>query len=165
MAPFTHPPSNSKSCVYSGREEFKGKGTQLPKAFLFFGLHRVFLAVCGFSLVLASGQGELLRLWTNQLWLKVTGASVVVANGLSCLLAHGISPDQESSPCPLHWLRQGGPREASEIMATNVSWDIYLLYTFSSLHHLISHIKPRWEALSCPFYRRVIGQGPLANDR
>ena len=30
-------------------------------------------------------------------------ASVVVVHGLSCPAAHGIFPNQELDPCPLHW--------------------------------------------------------------
>ena len=29
--------------------------------------------------------------------------SAVAVCGLSCLVARGISPDQGSNPCPLHW--------------------------------------------------------------
>ena len=35
--------------------------------------------------------------------------SVVVAHGLSCYVASGIFPDQESNPCPLHWQADSQP--------------------------------------------------------
>ena len=97
-------------------------------AFLFvcFWRHWVFVAVCGLSLVAASGGYSLLRCAGFSLqWLLLlqsmgsrgkgfngcstgltscsTWASVVVAHGFSCSVACGIFPDQGSNPCPLHW--------------------------------------------------------------
>ena len=88
-------------------------------SFFFFWLHWVFVAVCGLSLVVASGgyfssQCAGFSLW----WLLLlwspgsrrvgfsscsTQGLVVVAHGLCCSVACGIFPDQGSNPCPLHW--------------------------------------------------------------
>ena len=96
-----------------------------------FWLCWIFVAMCGLSLVAASGGYSLLRYvgfslrWLLMLWstgsrcagfsscgsgLSSYGsqalgaqASVVVAHGLSCSVACGIFPDQESNPRPLHW--------------------------------------------------------------
>ena len=57
-----------------------------------------FVAAPGLSLTVVSG---LLFLVVHGLW--GTGASVVVAHGLSCLTACGIFPDQGLNPGPLHW--------------------------------------------------------------
>ena len=38
------------------------------------------------------------RVWALGAW-----ASVVVAHRISCSVACGIFPDQDSNPCPLHW--------------------------------------------------------------
>ena len=70
--------------------------------FFFFPLHWVFIAEHGLSLVavrrrliaVASPAGE------HSLQSLV---SIVVAHALSCLVACGIFPDQESNPCFLHW--------------------------------------------------------------
>ena len=40
--------------------------------------------------------------------LQFLGSAVVVPE-LSCSMAHGIFPDQESNPCPLHWLADSYP--------------------------------------------------------
>ena len=88
----------------------------------YFWLCWVFVAVCGLSLVAASGgysslqcAGFSLR-WLLLLWRKGSrhagsvvvahghhsAGSVVVAHGLSCSAACGIFLDQGSNPCSLH---------------------------------------------------------------
>ena len=66
-----------------------------------------FLAVHGLLIVVASPVAER-GLWSARA--SVVGApglwstgSIVVALGLSCSEACGIFPDQESTPCLLHW--------------------------------------------------------------
>ena len=54
--------------------------------FNYFWPHGVFIAMCGLSLVVASG-----------------GYSLVVAHGLSCPMLCGIFPDQGSNQCTVHW--------------------------------------------------------------
>ena len=79
--------------------------------FIYFWLHWVFVAVCGFSLVAASESYSLLQCvgfslwWLLLLWSMGSrcAGSVVVAHGPSCSGACGILPDQGSNPCPLHW--------------------------------------------------------------
>ena len=82
--------------------------------------HWAFSAVCGLSLVVSPGRspaavlGLLLAEWSLVAHgLQAHGSVVaacepssvdlVVAVWLSCLVARGISPDQGSNPCPLHW--------------------------------------------------------------
>ena len=84
---------------------------------IYFWLYWVFVAARGLSLVAASGGYSSLRCSDFSLrWLLLwsTGSrrtgfcscgmqpSVVVAHGLSCSVACGISPDQGSNPFPLH---------------------------------------------------------------
>ena len=70
----------------------------------YFWLHWVFVAVCGLSLVAASGGYSSLQCTDFSLsWLLGAQASVVVAHGLSCSAACGILPGQGSNPWPLHW--------------------------------------------------------------
>ena len=106
--------------------------------FFILGLHWVFVAACGLSLVaMSGGYSSLQRVgfslqWllllqstgsidtgfsscstrAQQLWCassRVRGlqqlwrAGSVVVHGLSCSAACGISPDQGSNPCSLHW--------------------------------------------------------------
>ena len=101
----------------------------MPNVFLlfnFFWLCRVFVAVCGFSLVVANRgyslavmHGRLITVaslvaehglygmqasvTTSCMSCKATG-SVVVAHELSCPSVCGIFPNQGSNPYPLHWL-------------------------------------------------------------
>ena len=77
----------------------------------FFLLCWIFIAVLGFSLVVASGDYSSLQYMGFSLWwlllLQSMGSrragSVVVAHGLCSLMACGIFPDQGLNPCPLHW--------------------------------------------------------------
>ena len=77
----------------------------------YFWLRWVFVAACGLSLVVASGVYSSLRCAGFSLrWLlllRSTGSrragSVVVAHGLSCSMACGISLDHSLNLCPLHW--------------------------------------------------------------
>ena len=64
----------------------------------------------GLSLVAASGATLHCRVWGIHIALTFLvaehvllgmQASIVVAQGLSCIVACGIFPDQESNPCPL----------------------------------------------------------------
>ena len=85
--------------------------------FIYFWLCWVFISVRGLSLVAASGGHS--SSWCTGLslsWpllLRSTGSrragSVVVAHGPSCSAACGISPDQGSNPCPLHWQADSQP--------------------------------------------------------
>ena len=90
--------------------------------FIYFWLCWVFVAVCGLSLVAASGgysslhcTGFSLRLFLllRNMGSRCTGSvvvarglqstgSVVVAHRLSCSVESGIFSDQGSNPCPLH---------------------------------------------------------------
>ena len=79
--------------------------------FIYFWLRWVFIAVCGLSLVVASGGYSLLRctgfstVVASRCGARALGAraSVVVVRGLSCSAACGIFLDQGSNQCPLHW--------------------------------------------------------------
>ena len=85
--------------------------------FIYFWLCWVFVSVRGLSLVVASGGHSSSRCaglsLLRPLLLQVTGSrragSVVVAHGPSCSMACGISPDQGSNPCPLHWQADSQP--------------------------------------------------------
>ena len=68
------------------------------KLFICFWLHWVFVAGCTFSLVVVSWGYSLVAVWG----LYSMQASVIVAQGPSCPIAHGIFPDQGLNPCPLH---------------------------------------------------------------
>ena len=74
-----------------------------------FGLHWVFIAVHGLSLVAGASLHCSVRashcggFSCCRAWALGTRASVVVAHGSSCSAACGIFPDQGSNPCPLHW--------------------------------------------------------------
>ena len=71
----------------------------------------------GLSLVAASGGHSSSRCvglsLSRPLLLRSTGSrhagSVIVAHGPSCSAACGISPDQGSNPCPLHWQADSQP--------------------------------------------------------
>ena len=76
--------------------------------FIYIWLHWVFVAVCGLSLVVASGATLGCRVWASHCGgfsccrtrsLECTG-SVVVAHGLSCSTACGILPDQARTCVP-----------------------------------------------------------------
>ena len=75
--------------------------------FIYFGLHCVFVAMHGLSLVAASEGDSSLRCEGFSLrWLRGARAlgaqaSVVVMHGLSCSAACGIFLDQGLNPCPL----------------------------------------------------------------
>ena len=61
--------------------------------------------LCGLPLVAATGDCSVAR---SGLW--VCGLrSCRMAHGLSCSEAHGIFPDQGSSPCPLYWQTDSWP--------------------------------------------------------
>ena len=85
--------------------------------FIYFWLCWVFVSVQGLSLVVASGGHSSSRCAglspSRPLLLRSTGfrraGSVVVAHGLSCSVACGIFPDQDSNPCPLHWQADSQP--------------------------------------------------------
>ena len=72
----------------------------------FFFKHWVFIAVRGFSLVVASRGYSLVAVcgllisWLLLLW---STGSVGAVHGLSYPMACGIFPDQGSNLCPLHW--------------------------------------------------------------
>ena len=82
-----------------------------------FWLCWVFVSVRGLSLVVASGGHSSSRCTglslSRPLLLRNTrsrcAGSVVVAHGPSCSAACGIFPDQDSSPCPLHWQADSHP--------------------------------------------------------
>ena len=95
---------------------------------IFFWMRWVFVAACGFSLVVANkgySTAEVHRLLLLQnisprtcklqeLW---QAGSIVVAHGLSCSAACGIFMNQGLNPCLLHWQadsstldHQGSPR-------------------------------------------------------
>ena len=71
----------------------------------------IFFAVRGLSTAVVRGAYSLVALHRLLIVASLVGehrlyterASVVVASRLSCPMAHGIFPDQESNPCPLHW--------------------------------------------------------------
>ena len=85
--------------------------------FIYLWLCWVFVSVQGLSLVVASGDHSSLRCTglslSRPLLLRSTGCrcagSVIVAHGPSCSAACGISPDQGSNPCPLHWQADSQP--------------------------------------------------------
>ena len=85
--------------------------------FIYFWLCWVFVSMQGLSLVAASGGHSSSRCvglsLSRPLLLQSTGSrcagSVVVAHGPSCSTACGISPDQGSNPCPLHWQADSQP--------------------------------------------------------
>ena len=62
-------------------------------------MHRVFVAACGLSLVMASGG----YIFTAEASLVVADFLVVV-HRLSCSVACGIFLEQGLNLCPLHWL-------------------------------------------------------------
>ena len=82
-----------------------------------FWLCWVFVSVRGLSLAEASGGHSSSRCaglsLLRPLLLRSTSSrragSVVVAHGPSCSAACGISPDQGSNPCPLHWQADSQP--------------------------------------------------------
>ena len=77
----------------------------------FFWLHWVFIAMHKLSLVAVSWGCSLvvehrllIAMASLVAALRLYGpGSVVVAHGLSCLMACGIFPNQASSLCSLHW--------------------------------------------------------------
>ena len=85
--------------------------------FIYFWLCWVFVSVRGLSLLVASGGHSSSRCaglsLSRPLLLRSTGSrrtgSVVVAHGPSCSVACGISPDQGSNLCPLHWQADSQP--------------------------------------------------------
>ena len=71
-------------------------------------------------------------------------ASVVVAHGLSCSAACGISLDQGSNPCPLHWQtdsqplhHQGSPSAATLEDSSAVSKKLNLLLPYDPVTMLL----------------------------
>ena len=80
-----------------------------PKFFLYFWLLWVFVAVCGLSLVVASGHYSSLQCAGFSLrWLLPrapghVGFSSCGTKGLRCSTAFGIFPDQGLNQCLLHW--------------------------------------------------------------
>ena len=101
----------------------------------------------GLSLVAASGGHSSSRCaglsLSRPLLLRSTGSrragSVIVAHGPSCSAACGISPDQGSNLCPLHWqadsqpLRhQGSPRLSSSDLLPA------LQHVASAHYHMVS---------------------------
>ena len=103
-------------------------------------LHWVFVAALGHSLVVESGDSPVVphgfpiaaaspvaqrRLQAHGLQLVVAHGllstdSGVMGQGLSCLMACGIFPDQGSNPCPLFWqvefLTAGPPGKSTVII-------------------------------------------------
>ena len=57
----------------------------------------------GFSLAVVCGLLLLLSMCSGVGGLQEYSSSLLVACGLSCSEACGISPDRELNPCPLHW--------------------------------------------------------------
>ena len=79
---------------------------------LFVAVHGLLIAVAS----LAAEHGPQVGFsscgtWAQQLCLTGSRAqsSAVVTHGLSCSTACGISPDQGSNPCPLHWQADSQP--------------------------------------------------------
>ena len=77
-----------------------------------FWPHWVFIAARGLSLVAAHGLLVAVALLVVEHGLQGTG-SVVVVYGLCCSAACGISLDQGSNPCLLHWQANSYPWSAS----------------------------------------------------
>ena len=74
--------------------------------FVYFWLCWVFIAALRLSLVAASrGYSSFQYEGFSSWWLLLVQnmSSVVVAHGFNCSMACGISPDQGSNLCPLHW--------------------------------------------------------------
>ena len=80
-------------------QPLRHQGSPLFFLFVYFWLHRVFVAACSLSLVVVSGGLHFVMVHG----LLIVVASLVVAHGFRCSTARGIFPDQSSNPCPLHW--------------------------------------------------------------
>ena len=105
--------------------------------FIYFWLCGVFVSVRELSLVVASGGRSSSRCaaglsLSRPLLLRSTGSrragSVVVVHRPSCSAACGISPDQGSNPCSLHWQadsqplhHQGSPVQKFLMTVMNIS--------------------------------------------
>ena len=120
-----------------------------------FLAHLVFVALCGFSLVAASGACSLLRCTGFSCfgaWALGVGASGVAARGLSssdsvivvhrlsCSVACGIFPDRGLNLCPLHWQADSYPPRHQG--------NPDLFFIFKNLIHL-EHVLEHTERYEC----------------
>ena len=77
--------------------------------FIYFWLPRVFLAVCGLSLVVMCGLLVVVASVVAEHRPQGAQASLAVIHKPSCPMAHGILPDKGSNSCPLHWQADSQP--------------------------------------------------------
>ena len=97
------------------------------------------------------------------------GASVVVAQGLSCLAARGIIQKQGSNPCLLHWQadlqplgHQGIPRyifkSVPQLSYIRKLWYIYTMEYYSAIKkNTFESVLMRWEKLE-PIIQSEVSQ-------